>query len=43
VERYDVDVRSWVRADRAELPLHDVITHWLATAWPFRAVEHAAR
>jgi hypothetical protein len=42
---YDVDVRSWVRADRAELdrPLHDVIRHWLSAAWPFRRPDYAER
>ena len=41
----DVDVRSWVRADRAELdkPLHDVIRGWLAEAWPFQQPDYAAR
>jgi hypothetical protein len=30
-------VRSWVRADRAELdtPLHDAVTAWLSSDWPF--------
>jgi hypothetical protein len=42
---YDVDVRSWVRADRAELdkPLHDVICRWLADSWPFARPDYAAR
>lgn len=42
---YDVDVRSWVRADRAELdqPLHDVIRRWLPEAWPFRRPDYAER
>jgi hypothetical protein len=42
---YDADVRSWVRADRAELdkPLYDLVRQWLADAWPFRNPEYAAR
>lgn len=39
------DVRSWVRADRAELDvvLHDAVSAWLAAAWPFAAVRYAPR
>ncbi|MEV4612737.1 N-acetyltransferase [Kitasatospora sp. NPDC049258] len=35
-------VRSWVRADRAELdaPLHRAVADWLAAAWPFRRVDY---
>jgi hypothetical protein len=42
---YDVDVRSWVRADRAELdkPLHDLVRGWLAEAWPFQKPDYAKR
>jgi hypothetical protein len=42
---YDADVRSWVRADRAELDkvLHDQVTRWLAAVWPFRKPDYAAR
>jgi hypothetical protein len=42
---HDADVRSWVRADRAELdkPLHDFVTRWLAYAWPFRSPDYAQR
>jgi hypothetical protein len=42
---YDADVRSWVRADHAELdkPLHDVVRRWLADAWPFRNPDYAQR
>ena len=42
---YDVDVRSWVRADRAELdkPLHDAVRRWLSEAWPFRRPDYAER
>lgn len=33
---YDVDVRSWVRADHAELdqPLSAAVANWLSTDWP---------
>ena len=39
------DVRSWVRADRADLdvPLHDAVAFWLNDAWPFEAVSYAPR
>jgi hypothetical protein len=42
---YDADVRSWVRADHAELdkPLHDLVRQWLADAWPFRQPDYAER
>jgi hypothetical protein len=42
---YDVDVRSWVRADRAELdkPLRAVVRQWLADAWPFESPDYAER
>ena len=42
---YDADVRSWVRADRAELDkqLHDLVARWLADAWPFRKPDYAQR
>jgi hypothetical protein len=42
---YDVDVRSWVRADHAGLdkPLHDLVCQWLASAWPFRKPDYAER
>jgi len=41
----DVDVRSWVRSDRAELDreLYDAVVDWLRTAWPFSAVDYAPR
>lgn len=44
-DEYDADVRSWVRADRAELdkPLYDLVNDWLADAWPFRNPEYAKR
>jgi hypothetical protein len=39
------DVRSWVRADRANLdvPLHDAVASWLESAWPFEGVSYAPR
>lgn len=39
------EVHSWVRADRAELdkPLHDAVSVWLITHWPFPAVRYALR
>ena len=42
---YDVDVRSWVRADRAGLdkPLYDLVRRWLAEAWPFTRPDYASR
>ena len=42
---HDADVRSWVRADRADLdkPLHDAVTQWLSEAWPFRHPDYAPR
>jgi hypothetical protein len=42
---YDVDVRSWVRADKAELdkPLYEAVRQWLIDDWPFGSPEYAAR
>lgn len=39
------EVRSWVRASRAELdkPLHEAVLGWLADSWPFTAVDAAER
>jgi hypothetical protein len=39
------DVRSWVRADQADLDvaLHDAVSAWLDGAWPFTAVSYAPR
>jgi hypothetical protein len=39
------DVRSWVRADHAQLdrPLYDAVSAWLRTAWPFETVGYAVR
>lgn len=42
---YDVDVRSWVRADRADLdqPLFELVSGWLAERWPFTRPDYAVR
>jgi hypothetical protein len=42
---YDVDVRSWVRADRADLdkPLYEFVSDWLAHEWPFSQPDYAQR
>jgi hypothetical protein len=42
---FDADVRSWVRADHAELdkPLHELVSRWLARDWPFLNPGYAAR
>ena len=39
------DVRSWVRADRAELDvvLYEAVSNWLSTQWPFETIDYAAR
>jgi hypothetical protein len=44
-EGHDADVRSWVRADRAELDaeLHATVSRWLADEWPFQSVDYADR
>ncbi|MGH9271553.1 MAG: N-acetyltransferase [Ilumatobacteraceae bacterium] len=45
LDGYDARVRSWVGADRAALdaPLAAALSEWLATAWPFDAVEEHPR
>jgi hypothetical protein len=45
VEGYDAEVRSWVRASRAELdrPLWQAVRVWLEESWPFAAVHYAPR
>jgi hypothetical protein len=42
---YDVDVRSWVRGDHANLdePLWRAVVDWIATDWPFEAPDYASR
>jgi hypothetical protein len=39
----NASVRSWVRADVAELdaPLRAAVRDWLAAAWPFNEIEYA--
>ena len=41
----DAQVRSWVRADVAELdgPLHAAVSRWLDERWPFERVIYADR
>jgi hypothetical protein len=41
----DASVRSWVRAESAQLdqPLWHAVTAWLARDWPFTRVAYAAR
>ena len=41
----DAQVRSWVRASRAQLdvPLWRAVSKWLASDWPFGSVEYAPR
>ena len=45
VPPHDAEVRTWVRGADAALdgPLHDAVTAWLATDWPFRSVRHPGR
>jgi hypothetical protein len=42
---HDAHVRSWVRADVAELDasLHAAVSRWLAERWPFERVIYAHR
>lgn len=42
---WDVTVRSWVRADRADLdvPLADAVAGWLTTDWPWSRVDRCGR
>jgi hypothetical protein len=42
---HDAQVRSWVRADVAELDarLHAAVSRWLAESWPFERVIYAGR
>jgi hypothetical protein len=41
----DAEVRSWVRADVAELdgPLHSAVSRWLVERWPFERAIYADR
>ncbi|TVL89280.1 N-acetyltransferase [Streptomyces sp. SAJ15] len=40
-----IEVRSWVRADRAALdrPLYEAVRDWLASRWPFPEVRYPGR
>jgi hypothetical protein len=42
---HDVTVRSWVRADRAELdvPLADAVAEWIASEWPWGRLDRCGR
>lgn len=42
---HDVEVQSWVRADRAELdgPLADAVAQWLEDAWPWSRPDRHGR
>ncbi len=44
-DEWDVTVRSWVRADRADLdvPLADAVAAWLAQDWPWQRVDRRGR
>jgi hypothetical protein len=44
-DEHDAHVRSWVRADRAELDpvLHAAVLRWLAERWPFERPLYAPR
>jgi hypothetical protein len=39
------EVRSWVRADRADLdlPLYEAVSAWLREGWPFATIAYAPR
>ena len=39
----DAEVASWVRASRADsdAPLRELVSRWLAEAWPFERVSYA--
>jgi hypothetical protein len=41
----EADVRSWVRATRADLdtPVYQTVTEWLRTDWPFTSFDYAPR
>ena len=42
---HDVEVQSWVRADRAELdvPLADAVAAWLESDWPWQRPDRHGR
>jgi hypothetical protein len=41
----EADVRSWVRATRADLdiPVYQTVVEWLRTDWPFNSFDYAPR
>ena len=43
--QYDVTVRSWVRADKADLdtPLAEAVAEWLVAEWPWERVDRCGR
>lgn len=45
LQEHDVEVQSWVRADRADLdvPLADAVARWLDEAWPWQRVNRKGR
>lgn len=44
-DRSDAEVRSWVRADRAEMDkvVWETLNHWLLDSWPFRSIRYEPR
>lgn len=44
-QEHDVEVQSWVRADRAELDvaLADAVAQWLSESWPWKRVDRKGR
>ena len=44
-DEHDVEVRSWVRADRAglDVPLADAVREWLGARWPWTRVAYVGR
>jgi len=44
-DEHVADVRSWVRAERAELDVavYEAVSSWLATLWPFETIDYASR
>lgn len=44
-DEHDVEVQSWVRADRAELDqrLADAVAEWLASEWPWERPDRHGR
>ncbi|GAA3627817.1 hypothetical protein GCM10022223_51390 [Kineosporia mesophila] len=42
---HDVDVRSWVTQERADLdrPLYEAVSRWLRECWPWKQPDYAER